>query len=284
MLVYAAIGDAYGAAFEFLDYARWPKNDGQHYYRQPDTGLGDGKYTDDTQMLAGVVDVMLKSGRHATPLEFANKWHDQYNRDPRAGYAMGFKNLLESTENGEELIEKLIPKSSRSGAVMRAAVVGGLNNVHDVLDMAKRQAIITHDTPIAIECAQAVALLAHFMIHKRGPRDQARGFVNDVLAGTRTVDWTEDRNDWATVEAVDCARNAVTAWYKSSTVTEVLVNSVAPGGDTDTVATIAMALAWADPTIRDDLHVNMLNDLETGVYGFEYLFDLNHRFVERFCK
>ncbi|MNY28725.1 hypothetical protein D3C86_1627190 [compost metagenome] len=86
------------------------------------------------------------------------------------------------------------------------------------------------------------------------------------------------------MEAVDCARNAVTAWYKSSTVTEVLVNSVAPGGDTDTVATIAMALAWADPTIRDDLHVNMLNDLETGVYGFEYLFDLNHRFVERFCK
>lgn len=283
MLVYAAIGDAYGAAFEFLDYARWPINNGQAYFRQPDTGLGEGRYTDDTQMMAAIMTTMLEQGDLATSSDYVENFFQFYKRDPRPGYSMGFKNLMDGCENGHELEKQLRPISSRSGAVMRAAPIGGFESVHEVLEMAARQAATTHNTPIAIECSQAIALLAHYLIHNKGPRNQARGYINDMLA-KREVDWTVDRNDWATVEAVDCARNAVTAWYNSHSVTEVLVKSVAPGGDTDTVATIAMSLAWADKTITDDLHVNMLNDLESGVYGFGYLFDINHRYTEQFCK
>lgn len=283
MLIYGAIGDAYGAAFEFLEPARWARNDGQNYYRQPDTGLGKGRYTDDTQMMAAVMEVMLENGTVVTALDFYDRFHDNYKRDPRDGYAMGFKNLMESVENGTELMGKIRPISARSGAVMRVAPVGAFEKVSDVLQVAELQAKTTHDTPIAIECAQAVALLTHYLIHKKGPRNQARGYVNDMLP-QRTVDWTEDRDDWASVDAVDCARNAVTAWYRAKSVTDVLVRSVAAGGDTDTVATIAMSIAWADSSLQDDLDVNMLNGLETGVYGFEYLFDLNHRFVEKFCK
>lgn len=284
MLVYAAIGDAYGAAFEFLNYERWPLNNGQAYFRQPDTGLGDGKYTDDTQMMAALMTTM---NEHYTTLvsssEIVENFFQSYKADPRPGYSMGFKNLMDECETATELYDRLNPQSTRSGAVMRAAPVGAYKAIEAVLEMSARQAAITHNTPIAIECAQAVALLAHYLIHVGGPRDKAREFINANVPN-RTVDWTIDRTDWASVEAVDCARNAITAWYNSHSVTDVLVRSVAPGGDTDTVATIAMSLAWADKSLDDDLHVNMMSDLESGTFGFGYLFDINHRFVEKFCK
>lgn len=45
MLVYAAIGDAYGAAFEFVKHERWEPNTGKTYYAHPDLPLGiKGKY------------------------------------------------------------------------------------------------------------------------------------------------------------------------------------------------------------------------------------------------
>lgn len=291
MLIFAALGDAYGAAYEFVPIDEWKiPNTGRHLSKHPYLPIGDGKYTDDTQMSIAVVEAMLSvSGKDPLPrnptqrIDFLEFFYNAYTRDKRAGYSRGFQNLLDSTLNGAELFASIDPKSTRSGAVMRAAPIGGYPNLTTVLKYAAMQAKTTHDTPIAIECAQAIALAAHYLIHRVGPRKNLGGFINEMLFD-RTVDWEADRTEWATVEAVDCARNALTAWRNSKTTTEVLTNSVAPGGDTDTVATIAMSLAWADPEIKDDLGLNMLNDLESGTYGFEYLFDLNHRYVERFCK
>lgn len=288
MLLYTAIGDAYGAAYEFIPHDEWKvPNTGNHYSKHPVLEIGNGKYTDDAQMTLAVVEAMVNETRTKSPMgpiKWADYFHNAYSRDPRPGYSSGFEKILQETADGQELQNIIVPNSTRSGAVMRAAPIGGFKHVNAVISQATEQARVTHDTPIAIECSRAIALASHFLIYKVGHRDELGEFVNKFLGHSRTVDWTEDRREWASVEAVDCARNAITAWRNSTTATEVLINSVAPGGDTDTVASIAMSLAWADPSIRDDLSLNMFNDLEVGPFGFQYLFDATHKYVERFCK
>jgi ADP-ribosyl-[dinitrogen reductase] hydrolase len=289
MFVFGAVGDSVGAAYEFLSKERFHPFDFTQHFVQPDTGLGGGKYTDDTQMHMAMAEAMLShpatGNKDITPLELADIFVEFYHRDPRPGYAMGFKNLLEECENGSELIEKIRPVSSRSGAVMRVPCVGGYKDIEKVIRVAKIQAQITHDTPIAIECASAVALAVHYLIHVKGPREHLGSFVNATLPTEyHATDWTLDRSEWASVEALDCTRNAFTAWRKSTTTNEILRNSIAPGGDTDTIASIAMCMAWADKSITNDLDSNLVDTLEQGVYGFPYLFDLSHSFYERFCR
>lgn len=283
MLVYGAIGDAYGAAFEFLAKERFHPNLGTHFFVQPDTNLGNGYYTDDTQMSIAIIEVMLKHNpSNITKTILADSFVSTYHNDPRPGYASGFKNLLEACETGDQLIYRLGEVSStRSGAIMRAAPIGGYKNINDVKRIAALQASITH-SGIAIECAVAIALAMHYVIHSLGSRYLIGEFLNDHIDGSFGIDWREDRETWATVEAVDCARNAITAWRNSFTTTEVLRRAIAPGGDTDTVASVAMQLAWATSGIKDDTSLDLINDLETGRFGFEYLFDLTHKYVGKF--
>lgn len=292
MLIYAAIGDAYGAAWEFVPHDSWPNpNTATAYHKHPEIPLGNGRYTDDAQMTSAVIEALVDFRRellrpyNKPKIPFENYFVKAYRQDPRPGYSKGFASLLETCETGIELKNTIVNNSTRSGAAMRAAPVGLLGEISQVLDLTQQHVSVTHNTPIAIEAASAVALAVHYLVHVKGPRDQLGGFINyNLPAKLRTVDWTQDRTEWASMEAVDCARNAITAWRNATTVSQVLINAVAPGGDTDTVACIAMSIAWADKSLTDDLHVNMVADLEHEAFGFGHLFDINHTFVETYYK
>lgn len=285
MLISAAIGDAYGAGFEFVEPERWPANNGKYMYGHPDLPIGNGQYTDDAQMLLALAEVITKNDLSAiTDTMIYEAWHTAYNRDPRPGYSRGFQSLLETTENGKELQEKINPDSTRSGAVMRAAVGGFLRDHIDVIELTDLHVNTTHDTDIARECARAVALAAHFLVHRVGKRKDLGKYLNANVHGKIGIDWTEDRTSWASVEAVDCSRNAITAFRNSSNMTEVLVNSVAPGGDTDTVASIAMALAWCNEETFSELDTVLFQKFETGEYGFPYLLNASVWLTEKYLK
>jgi len=283
-LIYIAVGDAYGASREFVEPKDQGPNDGKTYGKHPQLPLGNGRYTDDAQMSIAVVRAMLSGGRiPRKPIKWADFFHETYKRDPRPGYSSGFAKLLDSTENGEDLLLSIVPHSVRSGAPMRSAVLGAYSDVSTVLRLTAEQAAITHNTPIAIECARAVALAFHYLVHRKGPREKLGEFVNFNL-GSPQVDWTHDRREWASVDAEPCTRNAITAWRDSTSASEVLKNAIRFGGDVDTVAAIAMALAWADPTIANDLDPELLDGLEAEPYGFQYLHDKTAEYVEMFLK
>ena len=283
MLTFMGEGDAYGAAFEFLEVEDFHPNTGDRYYQHPHIPLGNGRYTDDTQMAIAVVEAMLSSPKLRRQPDYAKFFFNAYKRDPRAGYGSGFRTVLDKALNVKQMKAMLLTNSERSGAVMRAPPIGGFADFRDVIEQARLQAIITHDTPKAVECAQAVALAFNYLYHNKGARSQTRAYLNHNVPDT-TIDWTTPYHKWATVLAEDCALRALTVWEESKTTTEILTNSVKMGGDTDTVAAIAMALAWADGEIITTTHDDLLLNFEGGKFGLPFLHDLTLSWVEAFPK
>src|SRR5687768_15127870 len=121
MLIEIAIGDAYGAGFEYGDpRAVRDDNDLTHYVKHPRHRLRPGCYTDDTQMSIAVAE-MIVSGEAWTPVNLASRFVEAFKRDPREGYAQRFYGFLREVRDGEEFVRKIRPDSDKSGAAMRAA-------------------------------------------------------------------------------------------------------------------------------------------------------------------
>jgi ADP-ribosylglycohydrolase len=275
MLEIMAIGDAYGAAFEFIKHNRAVDlgmvNSGQFYYPHPELPIGRGRYTDDTQMALGIAEHLLE-GSQFTKEALADRFLNTFRRDERPGYGSGFFNLLQSCESGEELLSHLRPGSTRSGAAMRVAPIGLLAHKDLVMDLAAIQAQVTHDSPEGIESAQAISLAVHYFAHYV-PEGESTFGLRKFLAAHLSDHWLNDWQGWVSVEGMPCALAAVTAVLNSCTLEQVLVNSVSFGGDVDTVG--AMAMAMASLIYVDDIIPVMRDSLENGAYGRDYLLGID---------
>src|ERR1700722_10974607 len=87
MLLELAIGDAYGAGFEYAaDRIVREKNDLSGYIQHPRHGIKPGCYTDDTQMSIAVAEAIV-SDEPWTPQGLADRFVTSFKRDPREGYA-----------------------------------------------------------------------------------------------------------------------------------------------------------------------------------------------------
>lgn len=147
MLLELAIGDAYGAGFEYADRDFVAAhNDLSGYVRHPRHRIAPGRYTDDTQMSLAVAEAVL-SDAPWTPLLLAEKFVAAFKRDPREGYAQGFYDFLRRVQSGAQFLAEIRPESDKSGAAMRAAPIGVYPTVAEVIARATVQARITHDTP-----------------------------------------------------------------------------------------------------------------------------------------
>ena len=283
MLVELAVGDAYGAGFEYAD----PEFVATHntlagYVQHPaHSGIRPGAYTDDTQMTIAITELLI-SGGPWTAQRLADQFVGVFKRDQREGYAGGFYRLLREVGDGEELLLRINPDSDKSGAAMRAAPIGLLPTVSDVLHHAAVQARVTHDTPAGIEAAQAAALAVHYCHLELGPVAEVGRWVDHQLlssggAGGWSRPWRGKvgARGWMSVRA---ALTAITT-PTSRSLSEILRTCVAFTGDVDTVATIAMAAASRSQEIARDLPGVLERDLENGPYGRGYLWDLDARLL-----
>src|SRR5215468_4139639 len=113
MLIEFAIGDAYGAGFEYGDpQAIRTKNDLSHYVKHPRHPLPPGHYTDDTQMSLAIAEAMV-SGEDWSPRALADRFVAAFKRDRREGYAQGFYHFLCGVEDGEEFLRRIRPDSDK---------------------------------------------------------------------------------------------------------------------------------------------------------------------------
>ena len=130
MLVHMAISDAYGAAFEFIppDQARdhGLVNDASGYGVNPETALGAGRYTDDTQMAIAIAELVL-GGVDFGPVSVADAFVGGFQRDPRRGYSRRLQSALENAATGADLLNAITPNSTRSEAAMRAGPIAFLD-------------------------------------------------------------------------------------------------------------------------------------------------------------
>jgi ADP-ribosylglycohydrolase len=277
MLLELAVGDAYGAGFEYVDadlVAR--RNDLSGYLvRHTEKARTCGRYTDDTQMSLAVAEAIV-SGEPWTPGNLAARFVDAFHRDPRRGYASRFYDFLTSVRTGAEFLERIHPDSDKSGAAMRAAPIGVFSTVGEVLDRATIQARLTHGTPDGIAAACAAALMTHFFLYGYGSKRDLGAFLEEYVPGYRWGDGWHRRvgpQGWMSVRA---AVGAVTAHDRLS---DILRAAVAYTGDVDTVATIALAAASCSREVEKDLPRRLLDTLENGPYGRDYVTRLDDRLL-----
>ncbi|MBD3276389.1 MAG: ADP-ribosylglycohydrolase family protein [Candidatus Marinimicrobia bacterium] len=275
MLVEMAIGDAYGAGFEFApeDYVR-KYNDASGYVSHPRHSLPPGTYTDDTQMAIALAEAIL-SQKAWTPETIAKYFVKACKRDPREGYAGGFYGFLQRIQNAEEFLNDIRPNSDKSGGAMRAAPVGIFSSPREVIEKCRIQAAITHDTPDGTNAAIASSLMIHYFLYDIGPKAELGAFLESHVAG----DWSKPWIGFASVKGIDCVRAAVTAVMASNSLCELLQECIAFTGDTDTVAAIAMPAGASAEEIQNNLPDAFYNELENGQYGKKYLEELDKKIL-----
>lgn len=273
MLLEGAIGDAYGAGFEFADIATIKaKNNLSQYEIHPLFSAIHKKYTDDTQMAIGIAELLIEN-LNWTATSIADKFVEVFKRDPREGYAKRFYSLLRNVNSGAELLAQIQPNSERNGSVMRAYPIGILADEADVLNKAKLQSQITHDTPNAIIAAQAIALAAHFFIYKKGTKSQ----LIDYLYSLQNMHWRTDWTGEVEVNAIDTTQALFTVLMQENSLKNMLKKSVDFGGDVDTVASLALAIGSLDPNTEKDLPRWLYDEIENNTYGKDYIQNLDNQ-------
>src|SRR5437016_3488053 len=104
MLLELAVGDAYGAGFEYTDRDTIRENnDLTHYVKHPRHHTLPGSYTDDTQMSLAIAEAIV-SGDPWTPERLAERFVAAFQRDPREGYAARFYAFLQSVRDGKQFL------------------------------------------------------------------------------------------------------------------------------------------------------------------------------------
>ncbi|ADI91574.1 ADP-ribosylglycohydrolase family protein [Acinetobacter oleivorans] len=276
MLTEIAIADAYGAGFEFCSEDKIISQNNLDLYSKHELYDILGKYTDDTQMSIAIVEFIL-SGQEWNKENIASKFIECFKRDVRLGYSEGFFNLLSKVESSKDLLELIIPTSERNGAAMRSVPIGFLKNKEDVIALAKLQAQVTHDSPIGIQSSCAIALAAYFGTRQKGSISDLESFLESEQYGNWDYNW----KDRVSLNAYDTVSAALTCLLKHSCLSELLKSCINLGGDTDSVAAIAVGLATCFREYKKDLPIQLYNNLNEDRYGISFLLDLESKFLEK---
>lgn len=267
MLLEGAIGDAYGAGFEFAPIEKIRQdNTISRYETHPLFAEIQGKYTDDTQMSLAIAELLI-SGAEWTSENIAQKFVECFKRDPRRGYAKRFYQFLTEIKDGTELLEKIRPKSERNGAAMRAYPLGILNDESEIKAKCRLQAAVTHQTEKAMKAAEAIALSSHFFIYQKGSKTDLSSYLSDIQKHKWMANW----NGEVGVDANETVQAVLTVLLQEDTLTNMLKRSVDFGGDVDTVASLALAIGSVANSVENDLPDCLYNDLENDKYGRDYL-------------
>lgn len=189
------------------------------------------RFTDDTVCTLAVADALL--GGH----DFAATLRAFVRRHPNAGYGGMFINWALS-DNAPAY------GSWGNGAPMRVAAVGWLAATEaEALDLAAAQAAVSHDHPDAVAGAQAVAL--GILLARQGASPAS---VRERLSREFGYDLRPEvalRQGGFDISAAGTVPPALTAAFEATDWQDAVRTTVCLGGDTDTLACIAGAMAEA---------------------------------------
>lgn len=282
-----AVGDATGAPYEGLDAGMLHQMFGlmQNVIAAPPDGTL--FYTDDTQMMIGVAEVLLAKGyieEDALVAAFAE------NFEADRGYGAGAAQILQTALVGGDwrhLSQTQFPGGSLgNGAAMRVAPVGLLfhDDLDRVADEAARSARPTHLHPVGIDAARLVALAVALALRGRGrPFDRAT-FLGELESRAETDELRRQLSDARAMAPDDpvsrfgngirADRSVITAIAcfaaDPDDYAAVLAHAIGLGGDTDTIAAMAGAVSGARLGIAA-VPRHLLDALEDGPKGREYI-------------
>lgn len=191
------------------------------------------RFTDDSVLTMAIADSLVNGRSYR---ESVLEWGRQF---PFAGYGGSFIEWLKS-ENPQPY------NSWGNGSAMRVSPVGlFFNSEAEVLAEAEKSAIITHDHSEGVKGAHAVAL-AIFLARKGYSKEKIRQSLSEKFNYdlNRTVE--EIRPDYEfDVSCQGSVPEAIIAFLDSCSFEDAIRNAISLGGDSDTQACIAGAIAEA---------------------------------------
>lgn len=196
------------------------------------------RFTDDSVCTLAVAEALLAKR------DFAATFRAFVRRHPRRGYGGMFLRWALADDAPAY-------GSWGNGAPMRVAAVGWLaRDEAEALELAAAQAAVSHDHPAAVSAAQAVAL-AIFMLRRGTSRETLRlrlerEFGYDLEPASALTGGGFDVSAAGTVPPALAAALTAAGWEGA------VRTAVCLGGDTDTLACIAGAVAEAACGLPED--------------------------------
>ena len=258
----AIIGDIVGSCYEFnsvktKDFELFPEG---------------STFTDDTVMTVAVASALLRNRKEGVDIHKAMIQEMQYfgRQFPYAGYGGMFNRWLRSHH----------PKPYNSfgnGSAMRVSPCGLIaKSMEEALNLAEISAGVTHNHPYGIEGAQAT-VAAIYLAKTGASKEDIRAHICDnYYELNKTLD--EIRPTYSfNVTCQGSVPEAIVAFLESASYTDTIRNAVSLGGDSDTQAAIAGAIAWTyygRNGLQDDQkalleHIHIPDLLQNVVSEFE---------------
>ena len=193
--------------------------------------------TDDTILTLATADYLL----HGKPegQGYADTYQSFALNYPHAGYGASFLNWMKS--------EAPLPYNSwGNGSAMRVSPIGwAFNDLEQVLDEAAKSAEATHNHPEGIKGAQAVAS-AIFL----GRQGESKAVIRDYLSNHFAYDLTRSLDEIRPTYVFDVScqgsvPESLIAFLESESFEDSIRKAISLGGDADTMAAIAGAVAQA---------------------------------------
>lgn len=236
----AIIGDIVGSRFEF-DRGPWTKDFEFITARC--------SWTDDTVMTVAIAEALMNAGIEGSVeairkecIRSMKRWGKKY---PDAGYGARFIHWVLSDEPTPY-------NSLGNGSAMRVSAAGWLyDSLERTREVARATAEVSHNHFEGIkgaECTAAVMFLARTGANKAKIREYVtKEFAYDI---SKKVDEMRPlhRHDETCMDAL---QKALISFFESESYEDVIRNAVSLGGDTDTIAAIAGAMAEAFYGIPD---------------------------------
>jgi ADP-ribosylglycohydrolase len=191
------------------------------------------RFTDDTVLTVAIADAILSGSG------YAGKLREYCLLYPERGYGPGFRRWAVAGRSP--------PYNSKgNGSAMRVSSVGfAFGTLEEVLRESKRSAEVTHNHPEGIKGAQAVAS-AVFLARTGTSKEDMKAYIQETFE----YDLSEPIDSIKTHYGFDvtCAGSvpqAITAFLESEGYEDAIRKAISIGGDSDTIACIAGAIAEA---------------------------------------
>lgn len=190
-------------------------------------------FTDGTVLSIATADALL----HGIPyVEAYRKWGNRY---PEAGFGVRFRHWL-ANEQAKPFY------SLGNGAAMRVSPIAmALDELQAVEKEAEKCALVTHTHPEAVKGAKAVAA-AIFMAKTDTPKPQIKSYLEVTYGYKLEQDFDELRREHSyNVSAPGSVPPALIAFFIADDFEDAIRKAISLGGDSDTQANIAAAVAYA---------------------------------------
>lgn len=190
-------------------------------------------FTDDTVMTIAVAESLLFGESYETTFK---KWGNKY---PNAGYGSTFKKWLKGEIAGAY-------NSWGNGGAMRVSPIGYLSlNLKEILEEAEKSASVTHNHPEGIKGAKAVAGSIHLAL-KGHSKEEIKAFNVSTIGYDmkRTIDDIRPNYKFD-VSSQGSVPESIICFLEAKNVEDAIRKAVSLGGDSDTMASIAGAIAEA---------------------------------------